>query len=181
MKAKEIKHMSQFKEIALKELNANPFEMIGKDWVLITAKKDDQVNTMTASWGGMGVMWGSDVVFVFIRQSRFTKEFVEASDHFSVSLYPAEDKKALAYLGSKSGRDEDKIAKVGFTPVFTDDVPYFDQAKTVLICKKLSRHFIGGEGMIDEEIIPKWYANGDEGNYHDMYIGKIEKVLVKED
>ncbi|MDO4621271.1 MAG: flavin reductase [Lachnospiraceae bacterium] len=173
--------MSHMKEIALQDLPVNPFEMIGKDWMLITAKKDNQVNTMTASWGGMGVIWHHNVVYVFIRQSRFTKEFVDAADGFSVSFYPADEKRTLSYLGTVSGRDEDKIAKAGYTTAFDGEIPYFEEAKTVLICKKLSKHFLGGDGMLDETIIPNWYSGSDEGNYHEMYIGKIEKVLVKED
>ncbi|MDO4632470.1 MAG: flavin reductase [Eubacteriales bacterium] len=173
--------MSQVKEIELKDLPVNPFEMIGKDWMLVTAKKGDQVNTMTASWGGMGVLWGSDVVFVFIRQSRFTKEFIDAADHFSLSFLPESEKKAMGYLGRTSGRDEDKIAKVGYEVLMDGDTPYFAQAETTLICRKLSRHFLGQEGMIDEEIVPKWYAGADAENYHDLYVAKIEKVLVKED
>ncbi len=172
--------MSVFKEIELKELPVNPFEMIGKEWLLITAKKEDKVNTMTASWGSMGVMWGQNVVNVYIRKSRFTKEFIDSADHFSVSVYPESERKTLAYFGSTSGRDEDKIAKAGYTVACDQDVPYFEEAKVVLICKKLSKHSLGPEGMIDEEILPKWYSGNDEGNFHDMYIGKIEKVLVKE-
>ncbi len=173
--------MSQMKEIALENLPVNPFDMIGKEWMLITAKKGEQVNTMTASWGTMGVMWSHNVVCVFIRQSRFTKEFVDAADSFSISFFPESEKKTLAYLGSTSGRDEDKIAKAGYNVILEGETPYFAEAKTTLICKKLSKHSIGSEGMLDETILPKWYAGTDEGNYHDMYIGKIEKVLVKED
>ncbi len=173
--------MSKIKEIDLKDLSVNPFEMIGKEWMLITAKNGDKVNTMTASWGGMGVMWNHNVVFAFIRQSRYTKEFIDGSDSFSISFYPESEKKTLAYLGTASGRDEDKIEKAGYNVLFDDNTPYFEEAKVTFICKKLSRHYIGKEGMIDDNIVPKWYSGEDENNYHDMYIGTIEKVLVKED
>ena len=66
-----------FKTITAEELNDNVFKMIGKDWLLVTAEKDGKANTMTASWGGVGVLWGSDVVYIFVRQSRYTKEFID--------------------------------------------------------------------------------------------------------
>ncbi len=101
------------KEIKAADWKVNPFTAIGKDWMLITATKDGMTNTMTASWGGMGVIWGSDVVCVFIRQSRYTKEFIEGSDSFSLTFFPENQRKNMAYIGSTSGRDEDKIVKAG--------------------------------------------------------------------
>lgn len=169
--------MSKMKEITPQQLNGNPFTMIGKDWTLITAKNGDKVNTMTASWGGMGVMWGADVVFIFVRQSRYTKEFIDASEKFSLTFYDESERKNLSYFGSTSGRDEDKIAKAGYHVAVENDTPYFEEAKTVLLCSKLSRHHMDMAGILDKEIEPRWYA---EGNEHDMYIGKIEKVLVRE-
>lgn len=174
--------MANFKEIKTTELQGNPFQMIGKDWMLVTAKYGDKVNTMTASWGGVGVLWGADVVYLFIRKTRYTKEFIDASDSFSLTFYDENQRKNLSYLGTVSGRDEDKIAKVGYHVELDNDIPYFAEAKTVLLCKKMSKHPITMEGLIDPEIFPKWYtgeANGE--NYHDMYVGKIEKVLVAED
>ncbi len=164
------------KEITTKELAYNPFEAIGKQWMLITAAREGKVNTMTASWGGMGVLWGSDVVYIFVRQSRFTKEFIDASDTFSLTFYPEGEKKALAYLGSHSGRDEDKIGAVGLHVVLDGATPYFEEAETAIICTKLSKHPIRLEDM-PGDIRQKWYADGD---YHDMYVGRIDKILVKE-
>ncbi len=173
--------MSTFKELSINDLKINPFEMIGHEWMLITAKHEEKINTMTASWGGMGVMWNHNVVFVFIRQSRYTKELIDNTDKFSLTFYPKNEKKTLAYFGTTSGRDEDKISKVGYHVIFDNDTPYFEEAKLTFICKKLSRHYIGKEGMLSDEINPKWYSGADENNYHDMYIGSIEKILVKEE
>ncbi len=164
------------KEISAKELAYNPFEAIGKQWMLITAARDGKVNTMTASWGGMGVLWGSDVVYIFVRQSRYTKEFIDASATFSITFYPASERKVLSYFGSTSGRDEDKIGKAGYHVVMSGETPYFEEAETAIICTKLSRHPIHLEDM-PEDIRQKWYADGD---YHDMYVGRIDKILVKE-
>ncbi len=164
------------KEITTKQWTCNPFESIGRQWMLITAARDGRVNTMTASWGGMGVLWGSDVVYIFVRQSRFTKEFIDAADTFSLTFYPANERPALAYLGSHSGRDEDKIGKVDFHVAMDGQTPYFKEADTAILCTKLSKHPIRLEDMPDD-IRQKWYADGD---CHDMYVGRIDKILVKQ-
>lgn len=165
-----------FQEIKTTELNANPFQMIGKDWLLITAQKDGKCNTMTASWGGLGVMWGKDVAFIVLRPQRYTKEFVDASPSLSICVLPERFRKEYSYLGSVSGRDEDKIAKAGLTVVHDGDVPYFEEAHTALICRKLYAQPYRPECFIVDGIDQKWYEN----DYHTMYICEIEKVLVKE-
>lgn len=167
--------MSDKKEIQIKDFSCNPFEEIGKNWMLITSEKDGQVNTMTASWGGMGVIWSKNVVYVFIRKSRYTKEFVDASGKFSLTfLDPEKYRKEQAYLGKVSGRDEDKIAKSGLTVENTHGVPYFKEGKMVILCKCLSCHNLAPEGFLDDTIDSQCYANGD---YHDMYVGEILQIL----
>ena len=103
------------KEINAEEIKDNPFKLIGKDWMLITAEKDGRVNMMTASWGGVGILWGKNVATVYIRDSRFTKGFVDDGDHFSLCVLPEDYRKALGYSGKASGRDEDKVAGSGLT------------------------------------------------------------------
>lgn len=169
--------MNNFNEVNIKDFKYNPFEIIGKDWMLITAEKDGKVNTMTASWGGLGVIWGHNVASIYIRQSRFTKEFIDSADKFSISFFdPEKYKKALSHLGTVSGRDENKIATVGFTVNTNNLAPYFEEARTIIICRKLSSHFLAPEGFIDQEIDKKWYLDKD---YHSMYIGEILKILEK--
>ena len=65
------------KSIAIKDLSENFFEVIGKEWMLVTAGSKEHFNTMTASWGGIGWLWNKPVVFVFIRSERYTYEFME--------------------------------------------------------------------------------------------------------
>ena len=104
--------MHKFQPMDLKYFQDNPFKLIGKDWMLISAEKDNNVNTMTASWGGVGVMWGKNVAYIVIRDSRYTKEFIDGSDTFSLSFFDSDDVKireSLSYLGSVSGRNENKI------------------------------------------------------------------------
>lgn len=164
------------KEIKLKDWVVNPFTAIGKEWMLITASKDGKCNTMTASWGGFGVIWHFDVAYIFVRQTRYTKEFIDGSNTFSLTFFPESERKTLSYFGTVSGRDEDKIAKAGYHILMDGETPYFAEAHTVLICTKLSKHPIKLEDM-PEDVRRDNYQDDD---YHDMYIARIEKVLVKE-
>ena len=166
-----------FKEVDIKSLTFNPFTKIGSEWMLITAGDQSGYNTMTASWGGLGVLWGKNVATCYIRPQRYTKEFVDARDTFTLSFYPAEKKDALSYLGKVSGRDEDKIKKVGFTPAFTNGNAYFEEAELVLVCRKMSRTPLRPEQFLDETVDGRWYPNKD---YHEMYIAEVIDVLVKE-
>ncbi|WP_310603277.1 flavin reductase family protein [Anaerosporobacter sp.] len=169
--------MSDFKVIKASEIDENVIKLIGKDWMLVTAKKDSKVNTMTASWGGLGFMWGKDVAFTVIRPQRFTKEFIDGSTHFSLSFYDESYRDKLAYLGKVSGRDEDKISTSGLTVAEELDTPYFEEAKLVLICKKLFVTPFEENSFLDSSLVDKWYPNKD---FHDLYISEIEKVLIRE-
>ena len=132
---------------------------------------------MPVSWGAMGFMWGKPSVTVYIRPQRYTKEFVDTRDTFTLSFYPAEKKDALSYLGKVSGRDEDKVKKVGFTPAFTNGNAYFEEAELVLVCRKMSRTPLRPEQFLDETVDGRWYPDKD---YHEMYIAEVIDVLVKE-
>ena len=129
--------MNDWKQVKPEELTSNTFELIGKDWMLVTANSNGKVNTMTASWGGLGIMWGKPVAFVVIRPQRYTKEFVDNASTFSLTFFSKEYKKQLSYLGSVSGRDEDKITNSGLTLESADSTPYFAEGKLVLKLKKL--------------------------------------------
>ena len=172
----EICHMS-FKEINIADLSFNPFSKIGSQWMLITAGDESGFNTMTASWGGMGVLWGKNVVTTYIRPQRYTKKFVDANDTFTVSFYGPEYKKALDICGSRSGRDCDKVKEAGLTPYFTDGTCAFEEAEMILVCRKLYEDTMPPENFIAKENDAKWYPNKD---YHTMYISGIEKVLIRE-
>jgi flavin reductase (DIM6/NTAB) family NADH-FMN oxidoreductase RutF len=169
--------MNKFIEIKPEELNKNPFQLIGSDWMLITAEKDNKVNTMTASWGGFGVMWGKNVAYIVIRPQRFTKEFVDNSDTFSLTFLDKSFKKQLSYLGSVSGRDEDKISKSNLTIQHSDNTPYFEEGNLAIICTKLYAQEFKPECFITSELDNEWYPKKD---YHTLYIAKMGKVLIKE-
>lgn len=168
--------MRKFQEITPSDLKKTPFEMIGKDWMLVTAGTPEKVNTMTASWGGLGVMWGKDVAFAVIRPQRYTKEFIDREETLSLTFYNDSYKEKLGILGSVSGRDRDKIKECGLTTAFDGSTPYFEEADTVLICRKKFAQPFTKDAILDPEILTKWYPGED---YHTLYILEIEKVLVK--
>lgn len=165
------------KEVPISELNLNPYLKIARDWMLLTAGSEGSYNTMTCSWGHIGSLWNMPTTVCYVRPQRYTKEFVDREELYTLSFFGPEYKKALGYLGSHSGRDGDKVAAVGLTPVFAEGYTYFAEAELTLVCRKLYRAPLVAEGFLDKTILAEDYPQMD---LHDLYIGKIEKVLVKE-
>ena len=169
------------KEVDVRELQFNPFEMIGGQWWLVTAgNKERGWNTMTASWGHLGAIWGQNhgmpTAVIYIRPQRYTKEFVDREEIFTLSVLPEKYRRALALLGTKSGRDGDKVAEAGLTPVFDGDATYFAEAERVFVCRKVYHAPILAEGFTDQSIIEDHYPQRD---FHEMYIGEIVRTLEK--
>lgn len=164
------------KEINIKKLKESAVSLFDDRWALITAGTEESYNTMTASWGALGELWNKDVCFCFIRPQRYTYEFVEKEDYFTLSFFSDEYRGTLTYCGRNSGRDVDKAKETGLTPVKADASVSFKEAEIVLICKKLAYQDISPEGFIDKSIDAACYPAKD---YHRMYIGEIVKCLVK--
>lgn len=162
-------------EIALSELNFNPFEKIGKDWFLVTAGDEKGFNTMTASWGFMGVIWGKNVFETVVRHNRYTYEFMEKNDLFTISFFDEANRDALKFCGSHSGRDCDKAKETGLTPLYIEGTTAFEEAKLVFICRKLYDGDIDLEKLNCDERT-KWYGSDP---VHKQYIGEIVKMLAK--
>lgn len=165
-----------WKEVNPEQWEGNVFYKIGKEWMLISAEHEERVNAMTASWGGMGILWNKPVVFIFVRPQRFTKTLIDASSHFALTFYDEHQREMLAYMGKASGHDEDKIAYANLT-VIKDHAPYFAEAKEAMICRKLFAQELDPEGFQDAMLDQKNYPDKD---YHILYVGEIEKVLLHE-
>ena len=165
-----------FREISVEQLKDNPFTLINKDWMLITAGDGENHNTMTASWGGVGELWGKYVSTIYIRPQRYTLEFVEREEYYSLCFFGPEYRQALSLCGSKSGRDVDKDAATGLTPCFDQAAPYYEQARLVFLCHKLYRQDMEESAFLDKGLLEKWYDN----DLHRIFIGEIVKVLEKE-
>ena len=171
--------MHTFQPLDIKDIDINPFNMIASDWFALTAKSGNTVNSMTAGWGGFGVMWGKNVAFIVVRDSRYTREIIDKADTFSMTFFDMKNKQnrvILKYLGGVSGRDEDKIKNASLTIDYSDGTPYIDEGNIVYICKKLSKTPINADSLIDMGIDEKWYADKD---YHSLYIGEITGMLAR--
>ena len=168
------------KPIAIKDLNENFIETIGKEWMLVTAGNKEHFNTMTASWGGIGYLWNKPVVFVFIRPERYTFEFIEKSEYLTLSFLGEENKAVHKICGSKSGRNVDKVKETGLKPVVTEKGNIlFEQGRLSLECRKLYITDLKEENFLDPSVYKQWY-DASHGGLHRMYVAEISNVWVKE-
>ena len=165
--------MINFAKTDLNRIDENVFKLIGSDWMLLAAGTEKSFNMMTASWGGMGVLWNKPVTYIFVRPTRYTYEFIEKNEVYSISFFEEKCRKALTLCGTKSGRDIDKVKESGLTPVISDTgIVHFGEAKLVLECRKLYYQDIDPANFLDPAI-NKMYNN----DYHRMYIGEIIRII----
>lgn len=155
------------------QFNVSAFDIYNKEWALLTAGSAEGYNTMTISWGGLGTLWGKPVATVYVRPSRYTYEFMEKNETFTVSFYPQQCRPALELLGTKSGRDGDKVAEAGLTPVFLPNGVTFREARVTLVCKKIYFQDLDMANMPAN--VQRIYA--DDGKPHRMYIGEVVAML----
>jgi flavin reductase (DIM6/NTAB) family NADH-FMN oxidoreductase RutF len=168
---------SEWSEKSIKELRGSPSSRIGEDWMLITAgNTQENWNTMTASWGGLGVLWGRDVAFMFIRPTRHTYRFANGNALFTLSFFDKSYHEVLNFCGTHSGRDTDKAARTGLSPIiFKDGAISFKEASEIILCRKLYTHDFDPAEFLDPSI-EKVYPEKD---YHRMFIGEILGLKVK--
>ena len=155
------------------EFNTEIFGLFKKRWGLVTVGDEKKFNTMTVSWGGLGTIWGKPVATVYVRTSRYTHEFMDNYEYFTVSFYPEDKKKILGVLGSKSGRDIDKMHESGLTPVKAGESMTFKEAQTTIVCKKLFKQRMELSN-IPQDIIEQYYSTDAP---HDMYIGEVVAII----
>ena len=149
------------------------FGAFGEEWALVTAGVEGDYNTMTISWGGLGTLWGRPAATVYVKKNRYTHKFMEKNELFTVSFFPPEYKKALGYLGSHSGRDGDKVAAAGLTPVYLDGAVTFAQAKRTLVCRKMySQDF--DLAAVPAEVKADYYEDEPP---HTLYIGQVTQII----
>jgi len=161
---------SNLLKIRPKEIKENIFQLIGSDWFLLSAGTPENFNTMTASWGGMGVLWNKNVVFCFVRPPRFTFGFMEQNDFFSMCFFDEKYKNALNICGTKSGRDIDKMKETGLNPITSPNGSvFYTQAKLMLECRKIYFSDINPKQFLNENID----SNYPGKDYHRMYVGEI--------
>lgn len=165
-----------FKKIKATEISANAIQLIGYDWMLITAGTKEHFNTMTAAWGGLGFLWKKPMAVIFIRPQRYTYEFTEKYESFSLCFFNEEYRDALQLCGTKSGRDMDKVKASGLTARQSQQGNiYFEEASLVIECRKVYFDDIKPGNFIDPDI----QKNYPKFDYHRMYIGFITNCMIK--
>ena len=167
-----------YKQIKPSEIEGNLIDLIASDWMLVTAGDRQKFNTMTANWGGVGHLWNKPVVFVFVRPERYTFQFMENSEGFTLSFFDETNRDALNICGTKSGRDCNKVAEAGLTAHFTESgYPAFKEAKLVMECRKLYTTMLKKEEFLDTQPLKTHYTT--KGGLHKLYIAEIEKVWLR--
>ncbi len=168
------------KTIPFTELQANPAQLIGHQWMLITAGIPDKFNTMTASWGGLGFLWNRPVAFVFVRPNRYTRPLIDAQASFTLSFMPEKYRNDLVFCGRHSGRDTDKMAATSLQPLTTPGgLIAMQDADIVLECRKMMVTIMQQEDFLDwSEVSPRFYA--EDNPLHRVYICEITAAHVRE-
>ena len=172
------REMNDMKKIDIKTFGKeDAFDLIGRQWMLVTAGISENFNTMTASWGSIGWLWNKPVAFVFIRPERYTHEFIEANERLTLSFYPEDCRKALQLCGTKSGRNTDKVVETGLTPItMKSGTITFKEARLTLDCRKLFKTEMTEEAFIDKDVLHRWYSEQEGGGLHTIYIMEIEGI-----
>ena len=162
----------------LETLTPEVLKVFGRQPPLLTAGDRSGLNTMTIGWCQLGCLWSQPVCTVFVRPERYTDQFMESHDYFTVSVLPPELKKIAAFCGSRSGRDVDKVKECGLTVRYgSGDAPFFDEAEWALVCRKLYVQDMDPAAVLDREIILPYY--GEKGGWHRIYVGRVEEVYKK--
>lgn len=163
------------KEIDVKDLKQfNPFTCCNDDWFIVSAEKEGQINALTASWGGFGRCWNKNVATLYIRPHRYTREFIDSQDAFTISFLKKGYKEALQFLGTHSGKDmPNKIEKAGLHECFIGSVHTFREASLVLFCKLLYKQALDPSCMIENQINHDFYPNQDHSL---IYLGEILNI-----
>ena len=159
----------------LKKFNLAPLYKIDKEWALLTCGKKEKFNMMTISWGSLGTLWHKPIATIYVRPNRYTNEFIENNDYFTLSFYDEEYKKDLGFLGSKSGRDIDKISYTNLTPEIIDNGITFKEANLTIVCKKIYFQDLDIKNIPQTEI-DRFYNNEP---VHRMYIGEVIDIIDK--
>jgi flavin reductase (DIM6/NTAB) family NADH-FMN oxidoreductase RutF len=169
--------MDKYREVPVEQVENSVAKLMSEGWMLITAGNMQSFNTMTASWGELGHLWNKNVATMFIRPQRYTKEFVDREEIFTLSFFKEEYRNALNICGTKSGRDGDKVKEAKLTPVATtENSVAFEEAYMIIECRKLYAEPFKSESFIDKTIPEKIYPTAD---FHTFYIGEVIRVYIK--
>jgi len=165
------------KEVNIEDIKEGKvIDKISNEWMLITSGNAKKSNSMTASWGSLGYIWNKPVATIYVRHTRYTKKFLDESDFFSLCFFDKKYLGDLKYLGTHSGRYDDKLAKTNLTLVYQDGIPFIKEASIVIICHKEYAQDMTAESFCDQNLYHQNYKNELP---HKMYIGEIIHTFVK--
>jgi len=168
---------AQFQQVLPQQLTNNFIQSIGNEWMLITAGTEEKFNTMTASWGAVGVLWNKPIAICFIRPTRYTFEFANRSEIFTLSFFNESDKPILEFCGSRSGRRVNKIQETGLKPLITKyNGISFEQVRLCIECRKVYYDDLKPDHFLDPKTDNNNYPKKD---YHRMFIGEIVTCYIK--
>lgn len=162
------------KKIELKDYQENFSYHMTKDAALVTAGSINNFNTMTIGWAHLGIVWGKETLVVYVRPSRYTYKFMEENEYFTVSFFDKTHKKALGFLGTKSGRDLDKVKEVNFHPIEVNNSVTFQEARVTFVLEKIYHQDLDSS-VINEDIKNKYYG---DNCFHRIYIGEIKEIIM---
>lgn len=167
------------KQINPTEIDEKFIDLIGNKWMLVTSGTLDSFNMMTASWGFAGYIWGFPAAMCVVRPTRYTKEWIDKTHSYTLTFFPDKYKKTLQTLGTKSGREMDKMHDSGLTPIQlpTGDVGY-EEAVLTLVCRVAYEQNMTQSSFLDKTIMPRWYPKGSS-DLHTMYIGQITAAYIR--
>lgn len=169
--------MNHLQTIDFKEFRSDIFSLFADQWFLLSAGSvtDGAFNTMTVSWGFMGTMWGKPMVISMVRPQRYTMEYLDNYDSFTLCGFGAEQRAALGLLGRLSGRDSDKITQSGLTPIPAAkvDAPAFAEAELVIECRKQALSHLKGPDFLNKKLIREFYPERD---FHKMVFGEVVRI-----
>ncbi len=154
----------------VENISYNPFKKFHEQWGVVTAGTKEKFNSMTISWGSMGTIWGKPMITVFIRPTRYTYEFVNSNEYFTVSFFDEKYRDKISLIGNKSGRDIDKVKETGFTPKFLDKGITYEEASETFVLKKWYFQFMDAT-QIPDDVKKVYYTPGDETHW--MFIGLV--------
>ena len=165
-----------FTHISRLDLQDNFMKLIGKEYMLVTAGNKDSNNCLTASWGGMGYLWNKPVATLYIRPQRYTKEFIDREEYFTLSFFDKSYKDMYAFCGTKSGKDVNKAEECKLTTFETKNGSIaYKEARLVVECKKIFVAPFEEKNFLDKSLLSNYTAQ----DYHFQYVGEITDCLIK--
>ena len=153
----------------MNDLKINPFEKFNKEWALVTAGNEDKFNSMTISWGSMGTLWHKNIVTIYVRPDRYTFDFLKNNDTFTISFYDEKYRDELTMFGRCSGRDNNKVKKSGFCPIFLENSITYKEASETIFLKKIYMEQMNKD-LFNDDILACYKDNAPA---HYMIIGEV--------